>query len=62
MPGFYKDVYHEYMIIDKISTEDDYHFEEQMLHNHEIKGLLKFKIEFINEKVNIIMIFTEWIQ
>lgn len=50
MPGFYKDVYHEYMIIDKISTEDDYHFEEQMLHNHEIKGLLKFKIEFINEK------------
>ena len=29
MPGFYKDVYHEYMIIDKISTEDDYHFENK---------------------------------
>lgn len=50
MPGFYKDVYHEYMIIDQISTGGDCRFEEQMMHNHELRGLLKFKIEYMNEK------------
>lgn len=47
-PGFYKDIYHEYMIIDRIiKNEEESLFEEQMLHNQKIDGLLRMKLEYV---------------
>lgn len=47
--GFYKDVYHEYMMIDKTDIETENSFEEQLLHNKEIPGLLRMKMEYMGE-------------
>lgn len=48
-PGFYKDVYHEYMIIDRIiNNEEESVFEEQLLHNKKIDGLLRMKLEYVS--------------
>lgn len=47
--GFYKDVYHEYMVVDRADGEADDSFEEQLLHNKEIQGLLRMKMEYMGE-------------
>lgn len=44
--GFYKDVYHEYMVVDKQAEFQTAAFEEQLLHNKEIPGLLRMKMEY----------------
>lgn len=44
--GFYKDVYHEYMVVDKPTEFQTTVFEEQLLHNKEIPGLLRMKMEY----------------
>ena len=46
--GFYKDVYHEYMVIDKNPEDKEGGFEEQLLHNKEIAGLLRMKMEYVS--------------
>lgn len=47
--GFYKDVYHEYMVIDKNPEEKEGGFEEQLLHNKAVTGLLSMKLEYVGD-------------
>ena len=54
--GFYKDVYHEYMVVDKPTEFQTTVFEEQLLHNKEIPGLLRMKMEYTGNQLSLIHI------